>query len=95
MLKNIALIASIISALTAVTTSLRALGRSRIGNLSTYLIVTIIWYGLSILFVLPLLIQKLQKKDEWLIPWILPYVILGIILWFIWQKITHSKNQDN
>jgi hypothetical protein len=67
MLKTIALIASGFSALTAVTTSFRALGKSREyadrenkmlrRALFLYGMVTAIWFALSIIFALPLFVR--------------------------------------
>lgn len=90
-METIALIASLICGLTALTTSLRARGRSRevsrsqiISELSSsgraegiqarditrkghrpslYLIVTLIWYGLAILFALPVM-HRLYSAGE-------------------------------
>ncbi|HDH05606.1 MAG TPA: hypothetical protein ENH01_07830 [Nitrospirae bacterium] len=121
MLESIALIASVISALTAVTTSLRAVGKSREyaryealskiktgcrtgnckagrppekgGSLRLHFIVTVIWFVLSIVFVIPLIIHGLQSnKGIWLFFRILPFLLLAILLWFIWRKIILSKN---
>ncbi|GBD95306.1 hypothetical protein BMS3Abin06_00171 [bacterium BMS3Abin06] len=121
MLENIALIASAISALTAVTTSLRAVGKSREyarcetlskiktgcrtgscktgqplkkgGGLLLHFIVTVIWFVLSIVFVIPLIIHGLQSnKDTWLFFRILPFLLLVILLCFIWRKILLQKN---
>ncbi len=121
MLENIALIASVISAVTAVTTSLRAVGKSReyasyealskiksgcrtgsckaiqplkkSRGLLLHFIVTVIWFVLSIVFVVPLIIHGLQSnKGIWLFFWILPFLLLVILLWFIWRKIILRKN---
>ena len=118
MLENIALIASVISALTAVTTSLRAVGKSREyaryemlskiksgcrtgtgqplkkgRGLLIHFIVTVIWFVLSIVFVIPFIIHGLQSnKGTWLFPRILPFLLLLILLCFIWRKILLQKN---
>ncbi len=120
MLENIALIASLISALTAITTSLRALGKShensryeleyaakagcRIAdykaNQSTahqrslllYLVVTVIWFVLSVIFAAPFFIRNWSNRiDITLILSILPFLLLIIVLWLIWLKIMHPK----
>ena len=122
MLKNIALIASFISAVTAVTTSLRALGKSRenlrdeivskiktgsrTGNLKTlhpssekdslliYLIVTAIWFILSVIFSLPLYVGRWENGiDVRFFLWTLPFVALIIVLCLIWRKVMHPDNK--
>ena len=115
MLENIALIASVISALTAVTTSLRAVGKSRedarydmaskikegcrTGNcgesrplkgrgLLLYFITTMIWFVLSVIFIVPVVINSMQdNRDIRLFLWVLPFLALVILLGFIWRKI--------
>ena len=96
MLKNISLIASVISALTAITTSLRALGKSRedsrsgtvVSNqaagrfkgLSVHLFVTFTWFGLSIIFAVPFI------KDTSFLSLIAPFALVIIICCLIWWK---------
>ncbi len=115
MLENIALIASVISALTAVTTSLRAVGKSRedsrsdmmskitegcrIGScrkngslkdrgLLLYLISTMIWFLLSVIFIVPVVANSLHgSRDVRLFLWISPFLALVILLGFIWRRI--------
>ncbi|MBI4683464.1 MAG: hypothetical protein HY757_10255 [Nitrospirae bacterium] len=115
MLENIALIASVISSVTAVTTSLRAVGVSReysrseleaalktscrIGSsadkqafshrssLRLHMLVTIIWYVLSIIFSIPFFIDKMESdRSAWLFIWISAYLLLFILISFVWKK---------
>lgn len=94
-------IASIISALAAVTTSLRALGESREyfqqephvvrKTLLSYFAVTIVWFILSIIFIIPILIQReTDGKDVRLFIRVLLFMLLGFILWLIWRKIINK-----
>jgi hypothetical protein len=120
MLENIAIIASIISGLTAITTSLRAVGASRefsrhnkdlmiktgcrVGDykaavpasrrnsLGLHQFVTIIWYVLSVVCALPLLIDKWSAESNGaLVVPLFPFLLLAIILCLIWRKILHHK----
>jgi hypothetical protein len=107
MIETMAQIASIISAISAVTISLRALGKSReysryeLGGsqsnalrkrLSLYPKVTIIWFILSIAFAAPVLIRRwASEKDVFLFVWIPFFLLLSFILWFIWWKIMFHK----
>jgi hypothetical protein len=105
MLKNISLIASVISALTAITTSFRALGRSReddfpagpvnrqLKDLMIHILVTIIWFGLSIVFAIPLIKERLSSSpDTSLLPLIIPFSIVVIVCCLIWWKALSSRN---
>lgn len=123
MLNNLALAASIICALSAVSTSLRALGVSRDharydldakiktgcriseyksaplapkrGSLRLHLFVTIVWYALSVIFALPLLIQGPSGRgDNGLLLWLLPFILLAAVLWFIWRAIKKSRHES-
>ncbi|MBL7032402.1 MAG: hypothetical protein ISR97_04375 [Nitrospira sp.] len=101
MLKYIPLIASVISALTAVTSSFRALGRSRekdfptgstadrLKGLSLHLFVTFVWFGLSIIFAVPLIKEHLSTS---LLPLIAPFALLMIICFLIWWKALSIRN---
>ena len=99
MLKNISLIASVISALTAITTSLRALGRSReedfpsspiglqLKDLRIHILVTIIWLGLSIIFAVPLIKDRLSHSPETsLLPLIAPFTLVVFVCCLVWWK---------
>ena len=102
MLKNISLIASVISALTAVTTSFRALGKSReedfpagpaalrLKALMLHLLVTVIWFGLSIIFAVPLIRERLVNAS--LLPLIAPFALVMIICCLIWRKAVSQRN---
>ena len=105
MLKNISLIASVISALTAVTTSFRALGRSReddfpksptvlrLKALTLHLLVTVIWFGLSIIFIVPLIRERLATApDTSFLPFISPLAIVVIICSLIWWKALSQRD---
>jgi hypothetical protein len=121
-LKNISLIASVICGLTALTTSLRALGKSRednrrdiqtsietscrVGNLNKrpentaqgslliYLVVTMIWFLLSVVFISPYMYEFwIDGKITALILWLSPFLILTIALMIIWQKVKRHGNQ--
>jgi hypothetical protein len=121
-LKNISLIASVICGLTALTTSLRALGKSRednrrdiqtniktscrVGNFSKrgentargslliYLVVTIVWFLLSVVFISPYIYGFwMDGKIAALILWLSPFLLLMIALMIIWQKVTRHENQ--
>ena len=119
MLNKISFIASVISAVTAVTTSLRALGRSREnaryeseskirtgcrvgdyghqppprGNLRLHLLVTIIWFVLSIIFALPLLSRSFSEEGiSGLYTWILLFIIIAVVNILIWRKTLHPGN---
>jgi hypothetical protein len=116
MLENISLIASIICGLTAITTSLRAVGTAReysrndaainlktgcrIGNLASdpppkqrsslklHLIVTVIWFILSVIFMAPIAMQKVSNGDTtWSLLIILSYLLLLIIVGIIWRMV--------
>lgn len=118
MLEKLSLIASVISGLTAVTTSLRALGKSRetlreemksriasgscIGSGKTikpsagqhslliYLAVTLIWLSLSVIFCVPVIIQKWESATVvQLLLWFSPFALLGAILIITWWKVMH------
>jgi hypothetical protein len=101
MLKNISLIASIISALTAITTSFRALGKSReedfpagstgvkLKALMLHLLVTVIWFGLSIIFVVPMIKEHLSTS---LLPLLLPFALVAIVCCLIWWKALSFRN---
>jgi hypothetical protein len=124
MLENIALIASLISALAAVTTSFRAMGVSReysrsglaaalktscrIGSRSAnqpvpqrsslrlHLLVTVIWYMLSIIFSVPFFIQKMESdRGMWLFIWISVFLLLIILISLIWKKVLPKNQQGN
>ena len=103
MIETMAQIASLVSALAAVTTSLRALGKSCEYSqqephvirkkLSSYFAVTIIWFILSIMFIIPTLIQKwIDDKDILLSLWVLLFLLLGLVLWLIWRRIMFPKS---
>ena len=116
MLEHIALIASVISAITAVTTSLRALGVSRessrteledqlttacrIGDrgdvhphsqrssLRLHMVVTAVWFVLSILCSVPFMLYKMESVGQgWLVSWALSYLLLILIIFSIWRKV--------
>ena len=105
MLKNISLIASVISALTAITTSLRALGRSRetdfpssptslrLKDLMIHILVTIVWFGLSMIFAVPLIKERLSGgPDTSLLPLIVPFALVVIVCCLIWWKALSFRN---
>ncbi len=105
MLKNISLIASVISALTAITTSFRALGRSReedfpagpfglqLKDLRIHILVTVIWFGLSIVFAIPLIKERLSSSpDTSLLPLIVPFALVVIVCCLTWWKALSSRN---
>jgi hypothetical protein len=102
MLKTIALIASGVSALSAVTTSLRALGKSREyadrdnnmrrRALSLYSLVTAIWFALSIIFALPLLVRDAAGISAVGITLrIVPFLSLFFILLGIWLRVVSTR----
>ncbi len=120
MLENISFIASVISAITALTTSIRALGKAhenatydlksristgcrlsnsgtshsfgRSDNLLTYVVSTIIWLALSIIFALPLLSTKLTDEfDSGMVVFLIPFIMLIVSISFIWKKIFYLK----
>ena len=115
-MENIALIASVICALTALTTSFRAVGVSReysrneleskiktscrIGetngvppvsqrsSLRLHLLVTGIWYILSVIFILPMAVHKWSNGiDAGLIIWVLPFIFLAAVISLVWIKV--------
>ncbi|MBI5058059.1 MAG: hypothetical protein HZB61_15725 [Nitrospirae bacterium] len=117
-MENIFLIASVISALTAVTTSLRALGKSReyardnsksdiqdscriagCGKQETkspglwqHILVTAIWFVLSVVLALPSIIQRWQThKGSALLLWVPPLLLLIVLLWYIWRKVFNTR----
>ena len=105
MLKNIPLLASVICGLTTITTSFRALGRSRekdfptspIGDrlkgLMLHILVTVIWFGLSIIFAVPLIKDRLtHSPDTSLLPLIVPFALVVIVCCLIWWKALSSRN---
>ncbi|GBE06337.1 MAG TPA: hypothetical protein ENG95_03910 [Nitrospirae bacterium] len=98
LLDAITLIASAICALSAVTISLRALGKSREysgkeqqklrKDLSIFRISTIIWYVLSFFFAVPILAEKWAAKlYAGLMLWALLFLVLLLALWGIWKKV--------
>ncbi len=116
MLENIALIASLICALTALTTSFRAVGVSREysknelrakiktscrmgdtdgappvsqrSSLRLHLSVTLIWYVLSVIFILPAALQKWsQGINVALIIGVLLYIILAAVISLVWIRL--------
>ncbi len=119
MLENIAFIASVISAITAVTTALRAVGVSREysrceressiksscragglnaamppsqrSSLRLHMFVTVIWYVLSIVFSLPLLIGR-WRNDSTLLAVTAAFILLAALLVFIWRNVLIQKN---
>jgi polyferredoxin len=121
-LKNISLIASVICGLTALTTSLRALGKSREedrrdietliktscrvsssnkrqentarGSLLIYLVVTIIWFLLSVVFISPYIYEFwMDGKINAVILWLSPFLLLTIALMIIWQHVKRHGNR--
>ena len=97
-LNTIALIASIICALSAVTTSLRALGKAReysrheqhefSKSLSVFRLSVIIWYILSVIFAVPVLAEKwIEQRYTRLFLWALLFLILFFALRLIWKKV--------
>ena len=123
MLKNISLIASVICGLTALTTSLRALGKSReedrrdiqtkiktscrVGNfnkrqestargsLLIYLVVTIIWFLLSVVFISPYIYEFwIDNNTNAILLSLTPLLLLIIALMIIWQNIMRHGNRD-
>ncbi|NOZ69589.1 MAG: hypothetical protein GXP46_10210 [Deferribacteres bacterium] len=108
LLDNIALIASAVSAVTAVTTSLRALGKSRENardalragaqtsgkhGIPLYLAVTIVWLALSVVFAAPVLVEKWSGGvDMRFFLGLLPFVLLGVLLCIIWWKILRPSS---
>ena len=105
MLTNISLIASVISALTAITTSFRALGRSReedfpsgpdslkLKDLMIHILVTIVWLGLSIVFAIPLIKERLSSSpDISLLPLIIPFAMVLLVCCLIWRKALSPRN---
>jgi peptidoglycan biosynthesis protein MviN/MurJ (putative lipid II flippase) len=101
MLENILFIASIISALTAVTTSLRALGKKRESSgggknglrrvLHVYLFVAIIWSFLSMIFAAPILYKKwVNEQIAGLFLPVLLFFVLFIFLVVFWKKVLNS-----
>jgi len=104
MLETISLIASIISALTSVTTSLRALGKSREYSrlrhsefhsmFLLYLAVTVIWFIISIIFVSPILYKGwVSSSYAGLYTGVLSFLFLFLVLWLIWKRILSLKNK--
>jgi hypothetical protein len=120
MLEHIALIASVISAITAITTSLRALGvsressrteleeqlhtASRIGHrgdshpssqrssLRLHMVVTVVWFILSVLCSLPFTMDKMEGTGQgWLVLWGLSYFLLILIIFIIWRKVLRKR----
>ncbi len=101
MFKVLTLIASGICALTAVTTALRALGRSRehtgFGRkelrkiLFLYMTVTGIWFVLSLVFVSPIVVRAwrgVQYGEMFLL--MAPFGILFLLLCALWMHILSS-----
>ncbi len=119
MLENISFIASVICALSAVTTSFRAVGvsreysghdtgpdmsaASRIGeyrhdvppsqrsSLKLHFIVTLIWFSLSVIFMLPVVMQKWEEGSmPWLTVITLSYIFILLILMALWKKVRQT-----
>jgi hypothetical protein len=102
MIENIALIASGISALTALTTSLRALGRKRENSrdgtgqlrrtLRFYLMVTVIWVFLSIVFVTPVLYTKwMHEQHAGFFLMVSPFFVFIVFLVVFWKRVLNFK----
>ncbi len=119
MLENISFIASVICALSAVTTSFRAVGvsreysnhdtgqdmsaASRIGeyrhdvppsqrsSLKLHFIVTLIWFSLSVIFIVPVVMQKWAGGSLiWLTVIGLSYIFLILLLIALWKKVRQT-----
>jgi hypothetical protein len=102
MLENTLFIASIICSLTAVTTSLRALGKKRENSgsgkgdlrrvLQIYLFVAIIWSFLSMIFAAPILYKKFVNGHiaGLFIP-VLLFIVFFIVLAVFWKKILNIE----
>jgi len=100
-LETVALIASSLSAFAAVTTSLRALGKSREYSryeqnmlksvLLMYRVTTVKWFFLSFFFISPFLIKKwMAGEGVWFFIWLLAYIVLSPLLWFIWSRVSNK-----
>lgn len=104
MLITIAIIASVVCALTALTTSLRALGKSReYGGYNSrdfrrirqlYLIITGIWMVLSGLFIAPVFVREWIIGNYTLI-FVMSsgFLIVFIVIVYIW-KLTYAESAD-
>jgi hypothetical protein len=100
-LETIPIIASIVSAVAAFSTTLRALGKSRefsmlskrtkFRMLFLYLVVAVIWYALSIIFIAPLCMKRwVNGQYMGLLPWVLVFLFLLIVLFLFWYRIFSS-----
>lgn len=101
MLEGISLIASAISGLTAITTSLRALGRSReddfpagpVGKrlkaLLLHIFVTFAWFGLAVVFAV---LAFKDTPDISLIKVALPFGLVIISCCIIWWKTLYRRD---
>jgi len=102
MFGKIAQIASVISAVTAVTTSLRAVGKSRENSglapdkvrkiILPYRIVTVIWFVLAVIFAAPSLFDSWAGgKFISLLLLLLFFLVLGGLLYLIWRRVLILK----
>ncbi len=104
MVGKIAQIASIISALTAVTTSLRALGKSREyshlepqafrRHFSVFRLSVVIWYVLSVVFAVPSLSRSWTLEENVsLLLWAVFFLFITGLIFLIWRRIVYPKKQ--
>lgn len=101
-MENIALIGSFISGLTALTTSLRALGVSREqgrpapsssqrSSLKLHLFVTVVWYVLSVLCALPYLEREAAMGGMQLFSVLLPFLLLAVLIASVWKQVLKKQ----
>jgi len=100
---NILIIGSLIFGLTSLSTTLRAVGKSRESernniealhnrfsgeNINLYLISTMIWYGISLLFLIPLIRNRS-------ILFLIPHLVILLIIGVLWRGIkTRAGKRD-
>ncbi|UCD36495.1 MAG: hypothetical protein JSU90_06625 [Nitrospiraceae bacterium] len=102
MLEDIALIAAVISGLTALTTSLRALGISREqarpaapssqrSSIRLHFFVTAVWYALSVLCSLPALMQNSGSAGMQRPAALLLFFLLTALIALVWKKVLQKR----
>ena len=101
-METIAQIASVISGLTALTTSLRAVGKSRESSglsadkvrkiIFPYRMVSVVWFVLAIIFAFPSLSKALEEgKNVSLLFWAGFFLLLIVLNGVIWRRVKSKK----
>ena len=103
MIDNILIIGSLIFGLTSLSTTLRAVGKSRESgrndidtshnrfsseNINLYLISTVMWYGISFLFLIPVIKNRS-------ILFLIPHLVILLVIGVLWRDIKTRTGKKN